>query len=132
MGMGIASDHDRGPLGDPQIALTQGHPLALGQGDQLFDRPVHEPGVGRMGDRLGLHGGVHRHPLQILGLDGACLMGDRQALLQQRRQMLLRPGAGASGSGRAIEGELVAEGLLAAEVLIIGVLQPAPAQHLVR
>ena len=38
----------------------------LGEGAQLLKRTMHEPGVGGMGDRLRLHGGVHHHPLEIL------------------------------------------------------------------
>jgi hypothetical protein len=48
---------------------------------------MHEPGVGRMRDRLGLHGRVHRHPLKILGLDGTSLVGNREALLDQRHKL---------------------------------------------
>lgn len=67
MGMAITPDHDRGPLGDPAIALAQDHALALGKRHQLLDRAVHEPGIGGMGDRLGLYGRVHRHTLEVLG-----------------------------------------------------------------
>ena len=42
-----------------------------------------------MGNRLGLDRGVHHHPLQIPGRQGAGLVSDRQALLQQRHQLLL-------------------------------------------
>src|SRR5713101_6109153 len=58
--MRIAPDHDGGALGQAQIALAQFDPLAFGQIDQLLDRAVGKPGVGRMRDRLLLHGGVHR------------------------------------------------------------------------
>jgi hypothetical protein len=47
-----------GALGRPQLALTQFDTLAFGQIDQLLDRAVGEPGVGRMRDRFLLHGGV--------------------------------------------------------------------------
>jgi hypothetical protein len=46
-------------------------------------------GVGREADRLGLHGGVHRHPRQVLAAQRAGLMRDPQALGQQ--QLQLRP-----------------------------------------
>lgn len=71
MGMGIAPDHDRGALGEPQVALAQHHALGSGQIDQLLDRAVGEPGVGRMRDRLLPHGGVDHDPLQILRLQRA-------------------------------------------------------------
>jgi len=48
MGMRIAPDHDGGALGQPQIALAQFDTLAFGQIDQLLDRAMNEPGVGRM------------------------------------------------------------------------------------
>src|ERR1700737_4819852 len=55
MRMRIAPDHDGGALGQAQIALAQFDPLAFGQIDQLLDRAVDEPGVGRMRDRFLLH-----------------------------------------------------------------------------
>ena len=132
MGVGVAPDHDGGALGHPQIALAQRHALALGERHQLLDRPVHEPRVGRMRDRLGLHRGVHHHPLQVLGLDRAGLVRHRQALLEQGHELLLAQALAPARQRRAVEGQLVAEALLAAEVLVIGVLDPARAQHLVR
>src|SRR5215831_17002197 len=56
VGMGVASDHDSGALGDPPIALAQLDALAFGQIDQLLDRAMSEPRVGWMCDRLLLHG----------------------------------------------------------------------------
>ena len=56
MGMRITPDHDCGPLCHPQIALAQLDTLAFGQIDQLLDRAMGEPGVGRMRDRFLLHG----------------------------------------------------------------------------
>ena len=96
-------------LATPQIALAQRHALALGQRHQLLDRPVHQPGVGRMGDRLGLHRGVHGHALQILGLERAGLVRHRQALLEQRRELLLAQALAPAGQRGAVEGQLVAE-----------------------
>jgi hypothetical protein len=58
VGMRIAPDHDGGALGQAQIALTF-DALAFGQIDQLLDRAVDQPRVGRMGDCFLLHGGVH-------------------------------------------------------------------------
>src|SRR5436190_6791013 len=69
VGMRVAPHHDGGPLGHPQIALAQLNALALGQLHQLLDRAVGKPGIGRMCDRLLLHGGIHRHPLEIFGRD---------------------------------------------------------------
>jgi hypothetical protein len=47
VGMRIAPHHDGGALGYAQIALAQFDTLALGLCDQLLDRPVGEPRVGR-------------------------------------------------------------------------------------
>jgi hypothetical protein len=109
MGMGVTLDHDGGPLGDPQIALAQLDPMALGELDQLLQRPVHEPCIGRVGDRLGLHGGVHRHPLQVLGLQRAGLVADRQALLDQGRELILTQALAPAGQRRAVERQLATE-----------------------
>ena len=63
----VAPDHDRGALGHPAIALPQRHFVALGKIDQLLQRPMAQPCVGRMRDRLRLHRGVDHHPLEIAG-----------------------------------------------------------------
>ena len=131
MGMGIAPDHDGGALGHAQIALAQLDALAFGQLDQLLDRPVGEPRIGRMRNRLLLHGGVHHHALEILGLDRPGPMRHRKALLQQRRNLLLAQPLAPARQRRAIERRLVAEHHFAAEVLKIRVLHPAVAQRLV-
>jgi hypothetical protein len=87
--MRIAPDHEGGALGQAQIALTQVDALAFGQIDQLLDRAVDQPRVGRMGDCFLLHGGVHHNPFEILGLDRSSPMRHRKALLQQRGDLLL-------------------------------------------
>jgi len=89
MGMRITPDHDGGALCHPQIALAQLDTLAFGQIDQLLDRAMGEPGVGRMRDRFLLHGGIHHDPLEIFGLDRPAPVGHREALLQQRGDLLL-------------------------------------------
>src|SRR5262245_65146526 len=81
VGVRVAPHHDGGPLGQPQIALAELDALALGQLHQLLDRAMCEPGVGRMRDRLLLDGGVHHHPLKILGFDRPGPMRHRQAFL---------------------------------------------------
>ena len=93
---------------------------------------MHQPRVGRMGDRLWLHRGIDRHPLQVLGTDGASLVRHRQTFLEQRDQLLLAEPLAPMRHRRSIERQPVAEAQLAAEVLVIGVLDPARAQHLVR
>ena len=66
MGVGVASDHDGGALGEAEIALAQRHALALGALDQLRQRPAHQPRVGRVRERLGLHRGVDGDPSRSL------------------------------------------------------------------
>jgi hypothetical protein len=56
---------------------------------ELLDRPVGEPRIGRMRNRLLLHGGVHHHALEIFALDRPRPMRHRKALLQQRGNLLL-------------------------------------------
>jgi len=84
-----------------------------------------------MRDRLRLHRGVHHHTLQILGLERARLVRHRQALLDQRHQLLLTQALTPARYRGAVERQLVAEAQLAAEVLVIRILDPARAQHLV-
>ena len=89
VGMRVAPHHDGGALGQAQIALAQFDTLAFGQIDQLLDRAVGEPGVGRMRDRFLLHGGVHHDPFEIFGLDRPAPVRHREALLQQRGDLVL-------------------------------------------
>ena len=77
MRMGVAPDHDCRALGDPDIALTKRNPSLPGEANQLLQGPMHEPGIGRMGDRLGLHRRVHDDPLQVPCLDRTRLVRHR-------------------------------------------------------
>jgi hypothetical protein len=131
VGVGVASDHNGGSFGDAPIALAQLDPFAFGQIDQFLDCAMREPRVGRMRDRLLLHGGVHHHPLQILGRDGACPVRHRKALLQQRGELLLTQPLAPPRQRRAIKRQLVPEHHFPAEVLVIWVLHPSSAQLLV-
>jgi hypothetical protein len=89
MDVAIAPDHDGGAPGHPQIALAQRHVRSAGERDQLDDGAMHEPRISRMRDRLGLHRRIDRDALQVLGLERAGLVHHRQALLDQRRELLL-------------------------------------------
>jgi hypothetical protein len=89
VGVGIPSDHNRGPFGDSQVALPERDAVALGEADELLDRLVDEPGVARMGDRLRLHCRVDGDPLEVLRRQRFRFVGDPQALLQERRKPLL-------------------------------------------
>ena len=131
MRMGIAPGHDRRPLGEPEIALAQRDAVSLGEGDQLLDRPVGQPRVGRVRNRLRLDGRVDRDPFKILGGECPGLGGNRQALLDQRRKALLAEPLAPAGERRTIEPQLVPEHRFAAEELEVRVLDPAGAQGLV-
>ena len=93
---------------------------------------MHQLGVGREGDRLLLHGRVDDHLPKVRGLGGSGPSCDGQALLDQRDEPLLPHALAPARQRRAVEGKLMAEELLAAEQLVIRVLDPALAQHLVR
>src|ERR1700722_10522433 len=131
MRMRVAANHDGGALGHAPIALAQFDAIAFGQIDQLLDGAVGEPGIGRMRDRLLLHGGVHHDPFEILGLDRPGPVGHRKAFLQQRDELLLAQPLAPAGQRRAIERQLVPEYYFAAEILEIRVLDPPVAQRLV-
>lgn len=89
VGMRIAPHHNGRAFGHAQITLAQLDALAFGRLDELLDRPVGEPRIGRMRNRLLLHGGVHHHALEIFALDRPRPMRHRKALLQQRGNLLL-------------------------------------------
>src|ERR1700676_4555728 len=122
MRMGITPDHDGGALGQAQIALAQLDALALGQIDQLLDRAVDEPRVRWMGDRFLLHGGVHHNPFEIFGLDRSAPVPHREALLQQRGDLLLTQPLAPAGERRAVREMFVPVRIFAAEILKIRVL----------
>ena len=115
-----------------QIALAQRHIVALGEPDELGEGPMHQPRVGRMGNGLWLHRGIDHHSLQVLGTDGASVVRHRQTFLDQRDELVLAEPLAPARHRRSIEWQPVAEAQLAAEVLVIGVLDPASAQHLIR
>ena len=131
LGVGIALMLDQGELAHPRIGLAQTHAVVLRQPHQLLARPVQKLGIGGEHHVLGLHRGVDDHPRQLGRLDRLGPGGDRQALLQQRLQPLLAHAVAPARQRRAIEHQPVLEELLAAEELVIGVLDPALAQHLV-
>ncbi len=93
---------------------------------------MQEPRVRGVRDGLRLYRGVHRDALEVLALERTGLVGDGQALLDQRDQVFLAQPLPPARHRRAVERELVPEHLLAAEELVIRVLDPALAQRLVR
>ena len=67
LGVGVASRHHGGVLGDAQVGLAQPHAMLLGQMIDPLDRRMQQLGVGREADGLGLHRGIDRDPRQITG-----------------------------------------------------------------
>ena len=131
LGMGIAGSHHGRALGDTQIGLPQPQPAFAGQPVEPLDRRMQQLGVGREGDGLGLHRGVHRDPFEIACAQRAGLVRDPQALGQQQLQLVaqaLPPMA----EIRALMRELVLEKLLAGEVLEVRIIDPAIAHGLRR
>ena len=125
MGMDVTLMLDQRMLADPRIGLAQQDASSPGQPHQPFARPLHEPGVGREHDVLGLHRGIDDDPREIRRLGGSGAVRDAQALLDQRHQPLSAHALAPAGQRRAVERRLVLEKLLAAEMLEIGVLDPA-------
>src|SRR5262249_19220608 len=90
-----------------------------------------EPGVGRMRDRLLLYSGIYRNPFEIFGVDRPGAVGHREALLQQRGDLLLAQPLAPARERRAIKWQLVPEHHFPTEVLEIRVLHPSLARRLV-
>ena len=91
LGVGIASRHHRRLLGDAQIRLPQLNATRASQAIEPPDRRMDELGVGREGDGLGLHGGVHRHPLEITRAQCSGLARHPQAFGEQEFQLAAEP-----------------------------------------
>jgi hypothetical protein len=87
--MRVAPDHDRGALGKASVALPQWHVVAARQLDQFYQGAMAQPRIGRMRDGFGLHRGVDHDPFEIAGRQRPGLVRHRQALLDQRYQLLL-------------------------------------------
>jgi hypothetical protein len=125
--------HDQRDLADARIGLAQTDALELGEPHQLFARPMLQLGVGREHHRLLLHAIASLNIDNDLGEVGRLgAGGDAQAFLNQRGKLLLAHALAPAGDRRAVERQIMAEELLAAEQLIIGVLDPNLAQPLIR
>jgi hypothetical protein len=57
--------------------------------DQFFQSAMVQPRMGWMGNRFGLYRGIDHDPLDIAGRQRVGLVRHRQALLDQRHQLLL-------------------------------------------
>src|SRR5882757_6197131 len=122
---------DQGELADPRIRLPQPDAKIPGQFHQLLTGPVHQLGIGRERNVLRLHRSVDDDAREFRRLQRAGSGRYRQALLQQRLQPLLAHAIAPVGHRGAIERQPVLEKLLAAEVLVVRVLDPLLAHHLV-
>src|SRR5258708_4750904 len=131
LGMGVTLMLDQGELADPRIGLPELHAQLFGQLHQLLTGPVHQLGVGREGNVLRLHRGVDNDARELRRLHGTSLGCYRQALLQQRLQPLLSHAVAPVVHRGSIERQPVLEKLLAAKVLVIRILDPLLAHHLV-
>ena len=112
---------------DARIRLTQCDTVLFGEPRQALSRAMHQPRVGRKGDRFFLHG-VDDHLGKVGRLGGSRPGRGRKALLQQGNELFFAHPLAPAGHRGPVEGELMLEELLAAEQLIIGVLDPARAQ----
>lgn len=92
---------------------------------------MHQPGVCGEGDRLLLHGRIDNHLGEVRWSRGARSRRDRKALLQERVRLLLAHALTPARQRRALERKLVAKELLAAEELIVRIIQPALAQDFI-
>jgi hypothetical protein len=80
---------DQRALANARVGLAQADAQLLGKLHQPLARPVHQFRVGRKRHRLRLHRGVDNHLGEVCGLRRAGARRDRQALLQERRELLL-------------------------------------------
>ena len=92
---------------------------------------MHQPGVCGEGDRLLLHGRIDNHLGEVRWSRSARSRRDRKALLQERVRLLLAHALTPARQRRALERKLVAKELLAAEELIVRIIQPALAQDFI-
>ena len=103
-----------------------------GEADQDLAATMIEPGIGGMGHRLRLHGRVDRHALEVLRCDNAAI---ETGLDRRLEQNLHAAGADPLAPARhrgAVDWKLILKVIEAAEMLVVRVLDPARAHHLVR
>jgi len=131
-GVCIALLLDERVLADPRIGLPQIDAELLRKAHQAFTGAMHQPCVGRESHRLRLHRRIDDHLGEVGRLCRASARRDRKALLHKRCELLFAHALAPARHRRAVEGQLVAKKLFATEELIIGILEPAVAQSLVR
>ncbi len=71
LGVGVALMGDQRIFADPLVGLAQFDARSFGQLHQPLARPMHQLGVGRKGDRLGLNRRVDDHLGEVRGLGRA-------------------------------------------------------------
>ena len=106
------------------VALTQRHALVLCRLDQFASGLVVQPRVGRVRDRLGLHRRVHRDFGELPGLDQLQPQAQLDRQPQQVAEQLLTHPVSPLGHAGWIDGQVVLEIVLAAEILPVRVLDP--------
>jgi hypothetical protein len=130
--MGIATNLQRQSRRKAGVGLPQFHPGLLRQGDQLIACPLVKPGVRRIGDILFHHGGIHRHALGAVLIDRAGFLPGQDCLGQQPLHALFADALAPTRQRRWVNWQLVLEKGLTAEVLVIGIFDPAGDYRLVR
>ena len=123
-GVGIAPGHHRRRFCHPLVGLAKRHLMVLGQFAQLTDCRLQELGVSGEGNVLGLHRGVDGDAGQIAFLQGAGVVGDAQAFLQENVHPIADALAPMAHAGALVR-QGVLEKLLAGKILEIGVIHPA-------
>src|ERR1700752_1853830 len=89
LGVSIALMGDQGPLAHPFIGLAQAYAGLSRKPHQSFARPMPQLRLGRKGDRLRLHRRVDDQTRKVRWPRRAGARRGRQALLDQRRELLL-------------------------------------------
>src|SRR5215475_15041958 len=98
--------------------------MPAGQAIEPLDRRMQQLGVGREGDGLGLHRGVDRDPLEVVGPQRAGLMRNSLALGQQKLELVAKALPPMAQVGAFVREHMLEE-LLAGEVLEVWVVDPA-------
>src|SRR5262249_5754771 len=117
--MAVPTDHDHRALRDPPIALPQRHAIALGTFDQLLQRAMAKPRIGRMRDRFRLYRRVDHHAFEIPGRQCPGLVRHRQALLAQAEGVFLTEPLPPMRQRRALKRQFVTEAHFTTEELVI-------------
>lgn len=97
--------------------------MAAGQAIEPLDRRVQQPGVGREGDVLGLHGGVDGDPCQVPGSQCPAVVRHPQALGQQQVELVAQTLPPVAEVGALVR-EAVLEERLAGEVPEVRIVDP--------